>query len=399
MRNQIDTATFFNPFTPLPMNEKSTHATSGMASMASTNQIESQTQWTKYHTKGGHGFAMEDAHALHDRQCGRSVDQCGRSNELNGADRIVNGQPIQTKCCGSASRTFSSGFDSATGLYRYAGQKFEVPSDQYAEVVQRMRQAITDGKVPGVNDPNQATNIVVKGRYTYAQAQKIAKAGNLESIKFDIRVQASACAFACGISGGIAFIIAKCNGESTGDALKIAAKSGLQSAGVVMLGGVAAQQFLRTTIGRNCAAAATRAVRPMMQSAMKNELGKSVITKTASAVFGKNVTGAAAANVLTKAVRTNFIVSGAMAVATTVPDMIKLGRGKISGAEFCENAACNVSSVGGGWAGASTGAAIGSMVCPGIGTAIGGLLGGIAGGLGASVGTKKLITSLKTVCA
>lgn len=381
------------------MEEKATRTTSGMASVASTNQIETKTQFTKYHTKGGHGFVFEDAQAIHDRQLGRNVDQCGRSNELNGADRLVNGQPIQTKCCGTASRTFASGFDSATGQYRYAGQKFEVPSDQYAEIVQRMRQAISDGKVPGVTDPNRATDIVIKGRYTYAQARNMAKAGNLDSIKFDMRVQAAACAFACGISGGIAFIIAKCNGEDTGEALKIAAKSGLQSAGVAMLGGVMAQQFLRTTAGRSFAAAATHAVRPVMHSAMKTELGKTIIHKTASAVAGKSVAGAAAANVLTKAVRTNVVVSSAMAIATTVPDGIKYFRGKISGAEFCENAACNVTSVGGGWAGASTGAAIGSLICPGVGTAIGGLIGGIAGGMGAAVGTKKLICSLKTICA
>ena len=381
------------------MEKKTTRATSGISSMVSTNQIETKTQLPKYHTKGGHGFAMEDAHAMYDRQCGRIVDQCGRSNELNGADRIVNGQPIQTKCYRTAARTFSSGFDSATNQFRYVGQKFEVPSDQYSEIVQRMRQAISEGKVPGVSDPNKATDIVIKGRYTYAQAKNMAKAGNLDFIKFDMRVQASACAFACGISGGIAFIIAKCNGESTAEALKIAAKSGFQSAGMAMLGGVMAQQFLRTEVGRNFAAAATHAVRPIMHSAMKSELGKSVITKTASAVVGKNVTGAAAANVLTKAARTNVIVSGAMAVATTIPDAVKLCRGKISGAEFCENTACNVTSVGGGWAGASTGAAIGSMVCPGIGTAIGGIIGGIAGGVGASIGTKKLINSLKRICA
>ena len=381
------------------MKENSTRTTSGISLMASTSQIETKTQLPKYHTKNGHGFVFEDAQAIRDRHLGRNVDQCGRTNKLNGADRIVNGQPIQTKCCATASRTFTSGFYSATGQYRYTDQKFEVPSDQYNEVVLRMRRAIIEGKVPGVSDPDQATDIVVKGRYTYAQAVKMAKAGTLESIKFDMRVQTSACAFACGISGGIAFIIAKCNGESTGNALKIAAKSGFQSAGIAILGGAMAQQFLRTEAGRNFAAAATHAIRPIMRSAMKTELGKSVISKTASAVVGKSVTGAAAANVLTKTVRTNVIVSGAMTIATTIPDAIKWRRGKISGAEFCENAACNVTSVGGGWAGASTGAAIGSLICPGVGTAIGGFLGGIAGGMGASISTKKLICSLKTICA
>lgn len=34
----------------------------GVASVASTKSIN-DTQWTKYHTKGGHGFAAEDANA------------------------------------------------------------------------------------------------------------------------------------------------------------------------------------------------------------------------------------------------------------------------------------------------------------------------------------------------
>ncbi len=379
------------------MKDKVRCATSGISSVVSTNQIETKTQWRKYHTKGGHGIVGEDANAMYDREHGRTVDQCGRNNYLNGPDRIVNGQPIQTKYCKTASRTFSSGFDKNTGLFRYTGQKYEVPSDQYMEVVRLMRQAIKDGRIPGVKDPNQATAIVVKGHYTYAQVKDMAKGGNLESLKFDMRIQATACAFSLGISSGIAFINAKCNGESTEDALKKAASCGINSAGLTMLSGVMTQQFLRTSAGRSCAKVATKAVKPIIRTAMKTELGKSVITKTASAFAGKSVTGAAATNVLTKTVRTNIVVSSAMTVATLIPDVVKLYRGKISEAAFCENTVCNVTSIGGGWAGASVGATLGNMACPGMGKAIGGIIGGIAGGMGASVGTKKLINSLKRI--
>ena len=79
-------------------------------------------------------------------------------------------------------------------------------------------------------------------------------------------------------------------------------------------------------------------------------------------------------------------------VGTTVPDVVNLCRGKISGREFAENTTSNAASVGGGWAGASAGAAIGSAICPGVGTVIGGIVGGLGGGMGAALGVKKIFS-------
>ena len=366
----------------------------GISSQVSTHQLETKTQFTKYHTRGGHGFAAEDANAMYDRLQGKKVDMCGRDNALNGADRIVDGVKIQTKYCQSAQCSFSKAFDT-TGQYRYSGMKLEVPSDQYAEVVTKMKEAINQGRVPGVTDPNQATQIVTKGKYTYAQAKQIAKPGNIESLKFDLTTQAAACAFACGISAGITFFIELQKGATYGDALKEAAKVGGKTGGLALLGSVASQQFLRTTIGRNCAAAATKAVKPAVQAAMKTEVGKNVITKTASVMAGKQVFGSAATNVVTKALRTNAVVSSVMFVATTVPDVVNVCRGKMTAGEAVENAACNASGIGGGCSGASAGAAVGTMLCPGIGTVVGGIVGGIAGGIGGSTAMKKLISLFK----
>ena len=128
---------------------------------------------------------------------------------------------------------------------------------------------------------------------------------------------------------------------------------------------------------------------------MKTEVGKQVITKTATAIAGKQVAGAAAANVVTKAVRTNAFVSTVVFVGTTIPDAVRLCRGKITGREFAENTTTNAAGVGGGWAGASLGAAIGSAICPGVGTVIGGIVGGLGGGMGASFGVKKAFAWLR----
>lgn len=367
-------------------------AATGMASTHSATKIE-DTQWMKYKHKTGHGFAAEDVNAQIDRWHGRKVDCVGRNNAPNGADRIVNGQPIQTKYCQTANNTVKSAFDCKTGMYRYDGMKLEVPKDQYEECVRLMREAISQGKVAGVTDPDMASKIVVKGHVTYAQAQKVAKAGNWESIKFDIRTQAISCAGAAAISGAIGFWNAKKRGLSNTEAAKEAAKAGAVSSATALAGGVAAQQALRTTVGRNAAAAATKAVKPVVESAMKTQIGREVLTKTASVIAGKEVAGQAAVNVLTKAARTNVVTSTAMFVATSVPDTVKLCRGKISGVDYAENMVSNAAGIGGGWAGASVGAAIGTAICPGVGTVIGGLIGGIGGGIGAS-STSRKVTSL-----
>ena len=364
----------------------------GVASVAST-QCTNDQQWTKYHSKQGHGFAAEDANAMWDRWHGKSVNKVGLDNSLNGADRISDGVQIQTKYCADAGKSVGAAFEN--GTYRYGGMKIEVPSDQYEDAVRIMRGRISNGEVPGVTDPNMADQIVIKGHYTYDEAVRIAKAGNLDSIKFDIQTQAVACAFACGLSFAVTYCSAKSQGVSYTEALKIASKQAAKSGATTMVTGVAAQQLLRTEVGRDFAAVATKAIKPAVQAAMKSELGKQVVAKTATAIAGKQVAGAAAANVVTKALRTNAVVSTVVFVGTTIPDAVNLCRGKISGAEFAENTTTNAAGVGGGWAGASAGAAVGSMICPGVGTVIGGIVGGLGGGIGASLGMKKVFSLFK----
>lgn len=368
-------------------------AVNGVASVAST-KCTNDLQWTKYHNaKGGHGFAAEDANALHDKWQGKCVDKVGTDNSKNGADRIVNGVEIQTKYYASPEGSVNAAFEN--GQYRYPGMKLEVPKDQYDKAVQIMRERICCGKVPGVTDPNMAEQIVIKGHYTYNEAVRISKAGNWDSIKFDIKTQSVACAFSCGLSFAVNYCMAKSNGADHKEALKYASKQVAKAGGVTLVTGVAAQQLLRTQVGRNFAAAATKAIKPLVQCGMKTGFGKAAFTKTASVVAGKEVTGAAATNVLTKAARTNAVVSTVVFVGTTVPDVVNLCRGKISGRQFAENTTSNAASVGGGWAGASAGAAIGSAICPGVGTVIGGIVGGLGGGMGAALGVKKVFSFFK----
>ena len=82
-------------------------AINGVSSTAST-QCTNDQQWTRYHSKQGHGFAAEDANAMYDRWHGKSVDKVGLDNSLNGADRISDGIQIQSKYCVDAIKSVNS---------------------------------------------------------------------------------------------------------------------------------------------------------------------------------------------------------------------------------------------------------------------------------------------------
>lgn len=367
---------------------KTTSATvNGVSSVASAQCINDQ-QWTKYHTRQGHGPAAEDANALWDRMHGKSVDKVGVYNFPNGADRITNGVQIQTKYCADAAKSVGAAFEN--GSYRYSGMKLEVPREQYDEAVRIMRGKIANGEVSGISDPKMAEEIVIKGHCTYDEAVRIAKAGNIDSLKFDAKCQTVSCGLACGLSFALTYWTAKSQGLSHTEALKAASKRAAKSGVTAMVTGVAAQQLLRTEVGRNFAAIATKAAKPVVGAAMKTEMGKQMVSKTASVIAGKQVTGVTARNVMTKTLRTNAVTSAVVFAVTTAPDIVKVCRGKMSGKEFAKNTASNAAGIGGGWAGATSGAAIGTMICPGIGTFVGGIIGSIGGGIAASSGIRCL---------
>lgn len=357
---------------------------------SSTSQNIENTQWTKYKTKTGHGFSAEDANALNDILKGKKVEKVGLSNEKNGADRIVNNQPIQTKYYKTASGTVESAFDS-NGFYKYKNQKLEVPSDQYDEAVKRFAEKIRQGKIEGVNDPSQAKNIIKKGDVTYKQAKNIAKAGNIDSLKFDVKNQIISTSYAFGISFAINYYTLRYNGYSKKEAVTQSVKSSLKSSGLVMTSGVLTQQFLRTTLGRNLASVSTVFSKQIVNCIYKTQLGKQAIHKVASSQVGKQVSGGAAKNVATKTLRTNAITGIVTTVVLTAPDFYRAAFTKtISWTQFSKNFVVNASGVmtgiGGGVAGGAAGGSLGGP----IGTVIGGVAGGIIGGVGGAIGAKKL---------
>ena len=361
------------------------------ASASLSTKATESTQWRKYRNpKSSHGYAAEDANALYDRLHGRKVVKTGESNDPDGPDRIVDGVRIQTKFCKDAASTIHTSFNKHTGMYRYNGQVLEVPKDQYEEAVKLMAQKISEGKVEGVTDPAQASKMVKESPYTYKQSVRITKAGNLDSIKFDVMNQAGASLKSGAISTVTSFVDAKMRGESTVTALKSSAKQGACTAGKTMVTGVATQQILRTGAGRTVSAAAQKGIGKAIDATMKTQAGRKVIEKTASAIGGKAVSGAAAKQVLSRAGSTNVVTAAISFVVSAVPDTVRLCTHKISGKEYAICTASNGAGLAGGTGGAWAGAAIGTAICPGIGTAVGGFIGSMVGGIGGSTLVSKL---------
>ena len=363
-------------------------AVNGASAASSAQSTNSYMQYTQYRNRQAHGWAAEDANAMADRLAGKNVDQVGRNNSCNGADRIVDGVQIQTKYCATAQDSVNAAFQDCH--YRYNGMKFEVPKDQYEEAVKLMSDKIRDGQVPGVTDPAAASDMVIKGNCTYNEAKNIAKAGNIDSIKFDVKTQTVTCGLTCGMSFLLTYVNSVRRGKTHKEALKEASSQAAKSGVTAVVVGVGTQQLLRTAVGRNIAASATHASRTVMDVACKTQLGQRVVEKTASALVGKQIVGQAAKNVLTKGMRTNMVTGGVMLAAQTIPDAIKVCRGKMSCGQFCENTASNAAGVGGGYAGATAGAAIGTAIFPGVGTVLGGIIGGIGGGVAGSSAVRGL---------
>lgn len=363
------------------MKKNETTSTVNGASAASSAQ-STNMQYTQYRNRQAHGWAAEDANAMADRLAGKRVEQVGRDNSCNGADRIVNGVQISTKYCATAQDSVNAAFQDCR--YRYSGMKLEVPKDQYDEAVKLMADKIRSGQVPGVADPAAACDMVVKGNCTYNEARNIAKAGNIDSIKFDVKTQAVTCGLTCGMSFLLTYVNSVRDGKTHKEALKEASSQAAKSGATAMVVGVGTQQLLRTAVGRSMAASATHASRTVVNAACKTQLGQQVVEKTASALVGKQIVGQAAKNVLTKGMRTNMVTGGVMLAAQTIPDAVKVCRGKMSCGQFCENTASNAAGLGGGYAGATAGAAIGTAIFPGVGTVIGGIIGGSGGGVAGS---------------
>lgn len=353
---------------------------------ADMNAAAQQTQMDKFQAAQGHGYAAEQANNLYDFLTGKDAKIVGGDNAKDGPDRMVNGVNIQTKYCHDAASSVQAAFEN--GQYRYVNadgspMQLEVPADQYEKAVELMAKRIERGEVPGVTDPEQAKEIVRKGKFTYQQAVNITKFGTIESIAFDAVNSAIICTSAFGITAALTFAQHCWQGDPMDVAVEEAAYSGLQVGGAAFANSVITAQLMRTDLPK------------LLQGptdVIVDLLGPKVSAILANALRdGANIYGAAAMKSLSKLLRCNFVTSTVMTFVLSASDIRNAFRGRISVKQLIKN----IITVGGGIAGGIVGAAAAGQAILGLATggastlvsgavaAVGGMAGGMAGSSGA----------------
>ena len=336
--------------------------------------------YDKFATPQGHGFAAERANHMYDKLTGHDARILGDDNMLNGADRIVDGVYIQSKYCKTGSACIKECFSKDGFRYWNADgtpMQIEVPSDKYDDAVKALEGRIKDGQMKGINDPAKAKEIVRKGHYTYQQAKNIAKAGTIDSLKFDAATGMITGACAGGISAGISFAVSIWNGEDFNAALENAGISFMKVGGMAALTSLCASQLAKAGMNRMLVGTTDAIV-----GALGPKASAIIVNAFRS---GSNIYGAAAMKSASKLLRGNIITAAITTAILSTGDVINIFSGRISGAQLFKNLTTTAASVGGataGWAGgAAAGAAIGSFI-PIIGTAAGGFIGGLLGAFG-----------------
>ncbi|OPA86338.1 hypothetical protein BFW87_26740 [Pseudomonas fluorescens] len=328
----------------------------------------------------GHGFAAEKANHRVDRLMGRNAEILGDNNAKNGADRLVQGQMIQTKYCSTGARSVGAAFDGQQGNYKYLDasgrpMQIEVPKDQHVAAVHTLQKKIAEGKVPGVSDPKDAAKLIRRGHLTYSQARNITKFGTFESIAYDITEGVVVGAVAGGISFGVSAMLFYLKTQDRRQAIRVAAVQAGKTFGRSLTVYVAAQQLHRVQfIQRSLTLIDVTSLAPSTRKLLAQGMG---VSKS-----GVN-----------KALRGTVISSIAVIAVTTGPDLVKLARGRISKAQFAKNLAVASSGVAGGAVGSIAGGILAAPLGP-IGAMVGRTAGGIIGGVVASALSSKLMGKL-----
>lgn len=366
-------------------------AASSNANMIATNNMLDQA---KFITPQGHGFAAERGNNFYDFLKGYDTKVIGDNNVKNGADRVIRFKDgstlfIQDKYYSTARDGINACFEN--GEFRYFtetnGQKtpmvIEVPKDQYDDAVLVLQEKIRNGEMKnvGITDPNEAQNYIRKGALEYKQALNLAKAGTIESLKYDALNGAITASCAFGISTLVNFSVNVLNGMDTKQAIKESAMDGLKSGGIVFATSVIGNQLAKTNVVKVFTPSAESLVKALgdkYANALINVYGRGGET------LAKDLTKQA-----TKILQNQMLVSTVTIVVLSVEDVVDLFKGRISKEQLIKNIVTTTAGVAGG----AAGALVGTALAPSgpIGSFAGGVLGSIVVGSATTAGTSFII--------
>ncbi|MCR5626505.1 MAG: hypothetical protein K6F99_04215 [Lachnospiraceae bacterium] len=348
-------------------------ASYGMGNYETVNKIYDEC---RFNSSQGHGFAAERANDHIDKLTGHFSRIVGDNNAANGPDRWVNGVCYQTKYYSTARGSINAGFENnGSGTYRYMQgpfkpMKLEVPSDQYEQAVEIMREKIENGQVPGIKDPQKANDLIKRGYISYDQSVKIAKAGTIESIVYDAASGAVIGLAAGGISFTLTCAIAMLCGEDFEDAKKLginnSIEAGKRSALTALFAGQLSKSAFNSALIPGSKALAGL-LGPETSAAIVNSFR-----------IGPDIFGAAAVNGCAKILRGNILSSVAALGVFTAMDAVKYAKKEITGKQLSHRAAGNAATIAAGSAGFLLGQAI--IPIPVIGGLIGSFIAGATSG-------------------
>lgn len=310
----------------------------------------------------GHGYGAEYGNKTVDRVLGKRVEGVQEKenghHKLNGADKIVNGQKVQTKYYKSAADTYRAGFKD--GTHDYSGQLIEVPRDQYDEIRNKLQKDIDAGNMDGIAPGTPAEKFLKKGYFSYKQSYRIAASGSVESITVDIAngVMTSM------TSASISAIIIFASGVWQGKDVKEAAKDGIETAGRV-IGKAAIIYTITMQVSRKNIW--NYALQDTMQNPI-NTVSEKIASNIAESSLAKSSIGE---KIHLNEVAGQKLTSGAITVAVVFgPDICRACTGKISVKQLAKNATAGAAGL--------AGMAVGSAVT--AGNPLGGIIGGAVGG-------------------
>lgn len=374
------------------LNEQTIKASVAAGAAVESSQISIfAEQKSSINTPAGHGEMAEEAITMLDKLHGLDAKVIGRDNAKNGADRQIGDIFIQTKYYNSARGSLEACFNPEAGQYRYMKDgkpmQLEVPKDQYQKVLDGFKKKIEKGKVPGVTDPNEASNIVRKGRLTYQQAVNLTKPGTIESLSYDALTGVVTCSSTLGITFvTTAFLTFRRTGDMK-QAVQAGASAGIQVFGISFVQHMVVSQIARTGLTNSLLVPSQYIVGKLGHQA------SATIVNGIRTLSGKSaIYGAAASKHLAKILRSNTLTSVLSFAVFSIPETYNLASRKISGAQYVKNMSVLAGSIAGGAGGAiAAGVATskittttGTAIAPGIGTVVG-LAGGFIGG---AVGAK-----------
>lgn len=336
--------------------------------------------------KSGKGFVAEQANNLTDQLHGKKAVIVGNDNVLNGADRSIinrNGTKIliQDKYFSTANDSVSAAFDNETGMYKYTYGKndepmiLEIPKGQGKEAVEKMKEKIENGFVKGIDDPNEAKNLIREGTYTYDQAKQIAKFGNVDSLKYDAKNGTIIALSSMGLSFTLDFASEMIAGNNWQDSFEKASKNALKSGVGVGTVYVLSSQLAKAKVNTVFAPASEK-----IAKLLGDNVSNAIVTHFGE--YGQTCTVNAVSTIL----QHQFLTETVVLIVFTIPDVVELFSGRISSKQLLINLAVLI----GGSAGASLGMIAGSYV----GGPVGSIVGGLGGGYVGSYTSKTLLTTV-----